>query len=606
MKRLFIFCFIILCIFNIQSVNAQPVTLPARGVFYAGEHVIQNPFRNINGSGLVAFRAIGHILGWDIDFGWTSYSGSPIWASFTSPDDSVIVRITEGSDMALINGHQVQMLDGQYRPVRARIIDESFFVPLRFFHEHNLIPVNIEWFAGPPEVVIVMPITTETTQQTPPTPSPTPPPQATTEPTPNTSMADTDFMLENIITVETSNFSPWKYQGLVTSQIVRNIDGSILELNAGDKSFTAILRDRQGNRIFNKEIDFELPIFGAFFVGKEYNFAAFGNNNPDESRTVENYRIVKYDKLWNKIDSVSFFGTESGYDSSDAGNSVNPFGFASARFAEYNNMLVFHTGRIMFKSSDGINHQAVLYVFIEIPTMTVIEEEGAGWVSHSFDQYPIFLNGRPVFLDHGDAFPRGLVVQHAPDSQSYFYKLLPDGSKSHVWQSEWGSFFDWDGDVPLDEVQTAESYRDSLKVAYMLEIPGTIGDNRTDTSVGGFAASSTNLIAVANILPDFNRQNTVRDIYVLTLPLNFEQDAIGNRTRLATFSGTNKTASVPRMVQLDNDIFAVIWEEYDTDFNSLGFILQYIDGTGQAVGSQIRFNSLNALISDMFKLEWQL
>jgi len=112
------------------------------------------------------------------------------------------------------------------------------------------------------------------------------------------------------IIAEVSNFSPYysNYGRLVTCQIIKKTDGTLLTLYARDNDFTVSITDSDEKIIFYKEIPFELPIFGAFFDGKEYNFAIFGQFNPDENDDVEVYRLVKYDKDWNRLDHLSIYG----------------------------------------------------------------------------------------------------------------------------------------------------------------------------------------------------------------------------------------------------------------------------------------------------------
>lgn len=71
----------------------------------------------------------------------------------------------------------------------------------------------------------------------------------------------------------------------------------------------------------------------------------------------------------------------------------------------------------MFRSSDGLNHQANLQLHLDIDSMTEIyslynvSNVGQhGYVSHSFDQY-IQSDGEYVYTaDLGDAYPRSVVV----------------------------------------------------------------------------------------------------------------------------------------------------------------------------------------------------
>ena len=51
----------------------------------------------------------------------------------------------------------------------------------------------------------------------------------------------------------------------------------------------------------SRTLEMELPIWGGFFAGEDYNFVIFGQENPSESDRVEVIRVVKYDKDWNRL-----------------------------------------------------------------------------------------------------------------------------------------------------------------------------------------------------------------------------------------------------------------------------------------------------------------
>ena len=378
---------------------------------------------------------------------------------------------------------------------------------------------------------------------------------------PAASVLNTDYRDNNNIEVEVSSFvrTASNYGSLVREKFVRYTDGSILHLEVGNNSFSAHLSDSSGRRIYDKSISYELPVFGGFHSGANFNFAVFGQNNPSESPSAEVFRIVKYDKDWNRKDALSLYGgTGTSFDSTDYGNTTEPFRASSLRFAENGDTLVFHTGRTMYtSSSDNLRHQASLYVFIDIPTMTVITGQSTPWVSHSFDQYPLFDNGVPVFLDHGDAYQRALTINRGSTRAS------------------------------------------------MLSIPGTIGNNWTGVTVGGFEMSSQNYIAVANVTKDYAMaNNTRRDIYSFVLPRNFTAGAVGTQNLIAAYYGTDRVGSVPKMVKVDEDSFAVIWQEFELNVSrSLGYVLQYIDGSGMPVGSFARYDTLYEMLSAVLQLD---
>lgn len=112
----------------------------------------------------------------------------------------------------------------------------------------------------------------------------------------------------------TANFTRWKNQ--ISSYIVDNNDGtkSVIETNRLNKEkgindiVTIDTYDKQYNLIDSKKIDFELPLFGGFYSGKEYNYIVFGQENIEENNNKEVIRIVKYDKDYNRIGNASIRG----------------------------------------------------------------------------------------------------------------------------------------------------------------------------------------------------------------------------------------------------------------------------------------------------------
>ena len=56
---------------------------------------------------------------------------------------------------------------------------------------------------------------------------------------------------------------------------------------------TAERCSRDGRVLDRKKIPVELPLFGGFYAGEDYNFLVFGQPNPDEDDSVEVMRVVK-------------------------------------------------------------------------------------------------------------------------------------------------------------------------------------------------------------------------------------------------------------------------------------------------------------------------
>ena len=167
---------------------------------------------------------------------------------------------------------------------------------------------------------------------------------------------------------------------------VENIQGKIVIENY----------DREFKLQSQKIMTYELPIWGGFFAGKD---------------NVEVLRIVKYDKSWNRIDSLSLYGL----------NTVDPFASGSLRCAEDGDNLYIHTCHKIYKTSDGRNHQTNMTLSIKKSNMNMEKISGLSpylvtngfyfYVSHSFDQFILVdQNGKIVTYDHGDASPRSAVL----------------------------------------------------------------------------------------------------------------------------------------------------------------------------------------------------
>ncbi len=153
--------------------------------------------------------------------------------------------------------------------------------------------------------------------------------------------------------------------------------------------------------------------WGGFFAGASWNFIIIGWTNPQESSASEVIRVLKYSKDWTLVDQLSLYGQ----------NTETPFRSGSVRCAELNGVLWIHTSHRMFQSADGYNHQANLTISIRESNMELLSSRtgvssiGTGYVSHSFNQYILAdREGRLVFFDHGDAYPRAAVLVRKTDS----------------------------------------------------------------------------------------------------------------------------------------------------------------------------------------------
>ena len=172
----------------------------------------------------------------------------------------------------------------------------------------------------------------------------------------------------------------------VKSYLMENADGSLTRVEyLRDKNGVLVETHRSdGSLTDTKILEAELPLFGGFFEGKEFNFCVYGQNNLDESDACEVLRIVKYSKAWERLQSASIYGA----------NTYIPFDGGSLRMCEAGDSLLIHTCHEMYGKDDGLHHQANMTYRLSVPEMVVYESnyevkriEYTGYVSHSFNQF---------------------------------------------------------------------------------------------------------------------------------------------------------------------------------------------------------------------------
>lgn len=144
----------------------------------------------------------------------------------------------------------------------------------------------------------------------------------------------------------------------------------------------------------------ELPLWGGFFAGAQYNFLIFGQRNPAEQNDVEVIRVVKYSKDWKRLGQTSVRGA----------NTTIPFDAGSLRCAEADGVLYIRTCHQMFRAADGLNHQANMMLTVRQRDMALTSnfcKQFSGYTSHSFNQYILVDSHRNIVtVDHGDGYPR--------------------------------------------------------------------------------------------------------------------------------------------------------------------------------------------------------
>jgi hypothetical protein len=274
-----------------------------------------------------------------------------------------------------------------------------------------------------------------------------------------------------------------------------------------------------------REIPFELDIFGAFFEGRDSYYIAFGQRNTEQSGSKEVYRLVRYDKSWNRLGAASVTGGES--------NTRVPYDSAIARIAESGDgaTAVLYAARERYSDKDGVNHQSNFMLVVNTADMTptyVSAEFPENHVSHSFAQFAQFDGGALVTVDHGDAFPRSVLLQ-----------------------------------------------RNMVEKCTLLDIAGIDGDNNTNAISSGFEISDRNYIYLGCSAPQTGEGQEAYPLNVF-VSVAARQDLPGRAT-LAWLTDYSEDITAARLVKLGGGKFVALWQH--------GRDLEYVvlDGDGRQI-----------------------
>ena len=94
------------------------------------------------------------------------------------------------------------------------------------------------------------------------------------------------------------------YGSVSQSYLYKESDKYCMVFHDADKVHIDIY-DSNFKRVSTKTIEDELPKFGGFYSGSKYNFIVYGKSYGGESNK-ETYRVVKFDKEFNRLGSLSY------------------------------------------------------------------------------------------------------------------------------------------------------------------------------------------------------------------------------------------------------------------------------------------------------------
>lgn len=300
-------------------------------------------------------------------------------------------------------------------------------------------------------------------------------------------------------------------------------------------------------------------LWGGFFAGASYNFVVTGQENPNESDSVAVVRITKYDKNWNYLDAAELRGA----------NTTIPFNAGSLDMAEIGDTLYVKTCHSMYASEkDGLNHQASMTIVVNESSMAITDSEynvlnvddtRYGYVSHSFNQMLAVSGGGVWSVDHGDAYPRTIVLKKFGSSGHY--------DVYDIWGGE-----------------------------------SQIGANDTGVSLGGFEAASGNRLLVAYSAVDKAAVSSVSDLYrmprrVYVAAVNASNGSVANLTQPTSGQSLSTSEGNPMLVKINDDKFLLLWENLASPTSRPNGSISYVFVNGSGVATSQVYRA-SASLSD--------
>ena len=316
------------------------------------------------------------------------------------------------------------------------------------------------------------------------------------------------------------NYKVWS--NVVQSYLEPTADGGYLRIQGG--SYVLVEKyDKDFAFVSSFSIATELPLFGGYYNDGTYRYIVTGQQNKEENNSKEVLRVVKYDKSWKRLSSASLYGS----------NTTIPFNAGSLRMTHSGNVLYIRTSHEMY-AKNGVNHQASMMLTISTANMKITTAQikpaslASGYISHSFNQF-VQVDGKDLLaVDHGDAYPRSIVL------------MRNSGAAGNT--------------ATPSKVKTVD----------VLELYGSIGANATGASVGGFEISGNAYLIAGNSAVQNEKINAFsqRNIFVsATAKTNFTK--AGTKITWLTNYPNNSgyIVSTPHLVKVNTNRFAVLWTE---------------------------------------------
>lgn len=304
--------------------------------------------------------------------------------------------------------------------------------------------------------------------------------------------------------------------------------------------------------IGKKTISLPYKYFGTIYYGIDRNFyVAVGQDNQEENDAKIVYSIIKYNESFEELGRANITGQQS--------STIVPFDAGSCRMDMRGTTLVVYTARLRYTSSDGLNHQSNIAFVIDSSTMNV-NYVGAlfpyNHVSHSFNEFVKFDGNNVIYVDHGDAYPRSVVMQ---------------------------THYGFQENAISDQYES----RPTVNELDLLKIKGGLGDNYTGTQVNGFEIGQYhNLVAGISVPHDTMTEKdldtyTVQNVYLALV----SKDGVTSDLQWLTNYDQNgsKTVTTLRLLKISEDQFVLLYNVYDKKTMQNTTVFRLLDSNGKVL-----------------------
>ena len=324
--------------------------------------------------------------------------------------------------------------------------------------------------------------------------------------------------------ISANDYSRWS--AVQSSYLTENSDNTLSRVESINNGVRIETYSADGKTLQStKTIANELPLFGGYFAGKDNNYLVFGQTNPAESNAKEVVRVVKYTKDWRRVSDCKITGC----------NTTTPFICSNLRMLELAGKLYIYTGHEMYADENGTNHQANLLFTVNESTMQLTDSAysvsnlSTGYVSHSFNQF-LATDGNSIYrVDHSES--NNMTMN--------------------------GAYLSVNG-ITLSKFDKAGKCT-AVQVAIPVQFDQN-SNNYTGAAIGGFAlGSGYGLIAYTK---DVSKTCRVRNAKLSVTDTNL---ASTKEIALTHYGSSSKvTCRTPQLVKINENLFLVLWEEYNS------------------------------------------